>query len=111
MSARHEEELDLLALELRLPSDHRLVLPLDLEAHEYDFKRKVDLVLERFDQIDVLINNDGVSERCLIKNTLRKIDSRLININYLGTITLSKAVLSVLRKNNLFYLTTLQFSF
>ncbi|CAF0918450.1 unnamed protein product [Adineta ricciae] len=93
ISARREEELHSLAKELNLDSDHCLVLPLDLESHTHGFQSKVDLVLDRFKRIDVLINNAGISQRSLIKDTIYQVDSRLMNINYLGTVTLSKAVL------------------
>jgi short-subunit dehydrogenase len=95
LSARRENELNSLAAELNLDSDRCLVLPLDLENHDYGFTPKVDLVLDRFGQIDVLINNAGISQRSLIKDTAYRVDSRLMNINFLGTITLSKAVLPV----------------
>jgi len=72
-----------------------LVLPLDLELQYDCFKSKVDLVLERFGQIDVLINSAGISQQSFIRDTIYKIDSRLMNINYLGTVTLSKTVLQV----------------
>ena len=68
---------------------------------EYIFKSKVDLALDRFGQIDVLINNAGISQRSLIKDTVYSVDSRLININFLGTITLSKAVLPVKREKRI----------
>ncbi|CAF4829004.1 unnamed protein product [Rotaria sp. Silwood1] len=93
LSARREEELRLLAAELQLDADHCLVLPLDLETHECGFQSKVDIVLDRFDHIDVLINNAGVSQRSLIKETKYIVDTRLMSINFLGTVTLSKAVL------------------
>ncbi len=98
LSARRENELRALTVELNLDDDRCLVLPLDLENHEYGFQSKVDLVLSRFGHIDVLINNAGISQRSLIKETIYKVDARLMNINYLGTITLSKAVLPVKRK-------------
>jgi dehydrogenase/reductase SDR family protein 7B len=95
ISARREEELQTLANELHLDSDHCLVLPLDLEVQYDCFKSKVDLVLQRFGQVDVLINNAGISQRSFIRDTQYKVDQRLMNINFLGTITLSKAVLPV----------------
>jgi short-subunit dehydrogenase len=95
LSARREQELQTLADELNLDFEHCLVLPLDLELQYDCFKSKVDLVLERFGQIDVLINSAGISQQSFIRDTIYKIDSRLMNINYLGTITLSKTVLQV----------------
>jgi short-subunit dehydrogenase len=75
---------------------------LDLEDHQYGFQSKVDCILDRFGHIDVLINNAGISQRGFVKETLYKVDSRLMNINFLGTVTLSKAVLPVKRKETLF---------
>jgi len=95
ISARREDELVSLANELNLDPDRCLVLPLDLEIHDHGFESKVRIVLDRFDHIDVLINNAGISQRSLIKDTIYNVDSRLMNINFLGTITLSKTVLSV----------------
>lgn len=89
-----------LAEELKLDSDRCLVLPLDLEAHDYGFVAKVNIILDRFKQIDILINNAGVSQRSLINETIYQVDARLMSINYLGTITLTKAVLPVCRKRN-----------
>ncbi|CAF0881792.1 unnamed protein product [Rotaria sordida] len=94
LSARREDELHSLVAELPVNPDQCLVLPLDLETHEYGFQSKVDIVLDRFNQIDVLINNAGISQRSLIKETKYAVDTRLISINFLGTITLTKAVLS-----------------
>ncbi|CAF1412171.1 unnamed protein product [Adineta ricciae] len=93
LSARRENELHNLARELNLDFEHCLVLPLDLELQYDCFKSKVDLVLERFGQIDILINNAGISQRSFIHETGYSVDSRLMNINYLGTITLSKTIL------------------
>ncbi len=102
LSARREHELESLAAELNLDSDRCIVLPLDLEDHQYGFQSKVDCILDRFGHIDVLINNAGISQRSLIKETVYKVDSRLMNINFLGTVTLSKAVLPVKRKKKRF---------
>ncbi len=104
ISARREEELQALANELHLDSDHCLVLPLDLEMQYDFFQSKVSIVLARFGQIDVLINNAGVSQRSFIRDTQYKVDQRLMNINFLGTITLSKAVLQVNKCFFFFYL-------
>ncbi len=95
LSARREQELHDLAKELNLDYEQCLVLPLDLEIQYDCFKSKVDLALERFGHIDVLINNAGISQRSLIRETVYNVDSRLMNINYLGTVTLSKTVLNV----------------
>lgn len=99
LSSRREQELESLAKELNLAPDQCLVLPLDLEENQYGFQSKVDSILDRFKRIDVLFNNAGVSQRGLVKDTLYKVDARIMNINYMGTITLTKAVLPVSDEN------------
>lgn len=49
--------------------------------------------LAAFGKIDVLINNGGISQRDLVVNTSFEVDQRLINVNYLGTVKLTKALL------------------
>lgn len=98
LSARHENELNSLIDELKLDPDRYLAIPLDLETHSYGFDSKVEMVLYRFRHIDVLINNDGVSHRSLIKDTAYSADVQLLSINFLGTITLTKTILPVCSK-------------
>ncbi len=46
-----------------------------------------------FGKVDVLINNGGISQRDLVVNTSFEVDQRLINVNYLGTVKLTKSLL------------------
>jgi short-subunit dehydrogenase len=50
-------------------------------------------VLEQFGKIDVLVNNGGISQRSFAMDTILEVDRRLMAINYLGTVALTKAVL------------------
>ena len=44
-------------------------------------------------QIDILVNNGGRSQRALIEETELDVDKALIDLNVLGTLSLTKAVL------------------
>lgn len=68
------------------------VLPLDLEDFE-GMQEKVQMALALVGPIDILINNAGVSQRSLIINTTLEVYKKLMDINYLGTIALTKALL------------------
>ncbi len=47
------------------------------------------------------MNNGGISQRALVRNTGIAVDERLIRINYLGTVALTKAVLpSMIRRKS-----------
>jgi dehydrogenase/reductase SDR family protein 7B len=68
------------------------VLPLDLEK-EGSFDDLTKIVLEQYGKIDLLINNAGISQRSLAIQTSIAVDERLMKVNYLGTVALTKAVL------------------
>ena len=70
------------------------ILPLDLE-HTEDIQEKVDQVIQKFGKIDVLINNGGIGQRGKAVNTKTEVDRKVMEINFFGTINLSKAVARV----------------
>lgn len=49
--------------------------------------------LAAFGRIDVLVNNAGISQRSLAKDTTLAVDQRLMLVNYFGTVAIAKAVL------------------
>ncbi|MBM1107416.1 SDR family oxidoreductase [Aurantibacter crassamenti] len=67
---------------------------LELDIADIDVaKSKVNEAISKFGQIDFLINNAGISQRSLIIDTDIAVDKKLMDVNYLGTVALSKAVL------------------
>ncbi len=50
-------------------------------------------VLENFNQLDVLINNAGISQRSLAKDTDLEVDRRIMEVDFFGPIALTKLVL------------------
>uniref|UniRef100_A0A8C9GA48 Dehydrogenase/reductase 7 n=1 Tax=Piliocolobus tephrosceles TaxID=591936 RepID=A0A8C9GA48_9PRIM len=69
-----------------------LVLPLDLTdtgSHE----AATEAVLQEFGRIDILVNNGGISQRSLCMDTSLDVYRKLIELNYLGTVSLTKCVL------------------
>jgi short-subunit dehydrogenase len=69
-----------------------MVLPLDVADFEA-LPGAAEKVLAEFGQIDILINNAGISQRELIIDTDLSTDRKLMDVNYFGTIALTKAVL------------------
>ncbi|NXL75414.1 DHRS7 reductase, partial [Leptocoma aspasia] len=70
-----------------------LVLRLDLtdrSSHE----AATNTVLKHFGKIDVLVNNGGRSQRSLFVDTNLDVYNAIIELNYLGTISLTKYVLN-----------------
>ncbi len=74
------------------------VLPLDLTDFN-NMNQKVEEVLAFNDGLDILINNAGVSQRSLIVDTEFEVYKKLMDINYLGTVALTKALLPYFIKN------------
>src|SRR5210317_217483 len=69
-----------------------IVHPFDLK--DIDFIPKVcEQAIAAFGTVDILINNGGISQRSLIINTSIEVDRTLMEVDYLGTIALSKALL------------------
>lgn len=91
LSARREEKLQ----EVRnncVNKDNVAIVVLDLKAFD-QMQMYVDEAIKAFGYIDILVNNGGVSQRSLIAETDFSVDKKLIEINYLGTIGLTKALL------------------
>ena len=89
ISARREEVLNELQKEL---GDNVKVLPLDLGDID-SLEAKTEAALKLFGSIDLLINNGGISQRSLAAKTSVAVDKKLMEVNYLGTVALTKALL------------------
>ncbi len=68
------------------------VLPLDLEKTS-SLSKKGKEAIALFNGLDLLINNAGISQRALAMETDLEVDRRLIEVNYFGTIALTKSIL------------------
>ncbi|MGB0376923.1 MAG: SDR family oxidoreductase [Flavobacteriaceae bacterium] len=90
LSARRKDVLKEVA-EQCSPAEVAL-LPFDL-AETQKASDHVAAALEIFGEVDILINNGGISQRSLIENTQYEVYSHLIEVDYLGTVALSVALL------------------
>ncbi|XP_063803828.1 dehydrogenase/reductase SDR family member 7 [Pseudophryne corroboree] len=68
-----------------------LIVPLDL-TNLSTHKAATDQVIEHFGRIDVLVNNGGRSQRSLFVDTELDVYQGLMEVNYLGTVSLTKYV-------------------
>lgn len=92
LSARREKELQRVKSACNLPDDQVLVVPLDLAEHD-SMKNKVEQVINHFGKIDILVNNGGLSQRSLLSETEFSVFKKLMDVDYLGTVALTKEVL------------------
>ena len=91
ISSRNEEKLKVVKNNCQIP-DNVAVLPIDLAQFD-SMVSKTERAISFFGPIDLLINNAGVSQRSLLIETDFKVYQKLIDINYLGTVALTKAIL------------------
>ncbi len=91
LSARNEKALEE-TKELCSNKKNIKILILDLADHE-SFSQKAEEAKAFFNDIDILINNGGISQRSLVNETILSVDKKLFDINYFGTIGLTKALL------------------
>jgi len=68
------------------------ILPLDLSNPE-TFSGLSEKAIQYFGKIDILINNAGISQRSFVQDTFLEVDRKLMEVNYLGTIGLTKTLL------------------
>ena len=54
--------------------------------------------IKHFGQIDILINNGGISQRSLAADTEVSVDRRIMEVNYFGTIEITKHLLPYFKK-------------
>ena len=93
LSGRKKEQLDHVATLLH----HSYVLPLDV-ADEEAIAKAVAQVEAKYGHVDILINNAGVSQRALVTETTNDVGRQLMEVNFFGSIHLTKAVLPMMLK-------------
>jgi short-subunit dehydrogenase len=106
LSSRKKQDLELVKNACKNPNKVK-VIPLDLE----DFTKLEPVTKEAiaaFGKIDILVNNGGISQRSLVKDTDIQVDKQIMDINYLGNVALAKALLPhfIANKNGHYVITT-----
>lgn len=90
LSSRRKEELE--RVKGNCPAQKQTnirILPLDL-SESSTLNISTEAAIQVFGHIDVLINNGGISQRALAKETTLEVDRRIMEIDYFGTISLTK---------------------
>ncbi|MCC6412015.1 MAG: SDR family oxidoreductase [Saprospiraceae bacterium] len=107
LSARNEKELQRVAEDAaNAGAASVLVQVLDLGKHD-EIPVIAQKVLQKVGNVDVLINNGGISQRALALDTSLEVDKKLMNVNYFGTVALTKAVLPSMLTHHLGHIVTI----
>jgi len=91
ISARNVEALEKVKSNCKTP-ENCAIIPLDISKFN-ELTKKTMEAIKMFGSIDILINNAGISQRSLIIDTDFDVYQKLMDVNYLGTVALTKAVL------------------
>lgn len=94
ISSRREEVLQNVKEKCSNPGSVQ-VLPLDLAETE-ELAPKAQEAQELFGSIDYLFNNGGISQRSLAVETDMEVVRNIMEVNFFGTIALTKAVLPIM---------------
>jgi short-subunit dehydrogenase len=92
LSARRVEELQRVKAACHLANENILILPLDV-SDTTSIPEQAKAVYDRFGQVDILINNAGVSHWTKVKDLSLEVIHKIFNVNFFGGIALTKAVL------------------
>ena len=103
LSSRRNSELERVAKKCK---NETLLINLDLNKQD-EFRDKTQKIISHFGNIDILINNAGLSQRSLADETSIEIDRKIMEINYFGTIALTKTVLPFMEKQKSGHIVTI----
>ena len=97
LSARRKEVLEEVKQQCKYP-ENVAILPFDLADYK-EMPHIANEAITYFGVVDMLINNGGISQRSSIIETVIEVDKKLMDIDYLGTVALTKALLPHFVKN------------
>jgi short-subunit dehydrogenase len=90
ISSRRKEELEKVKGNCIAQAQPNIrVLPFDL-SEPSTLKLSAEAAIQLFGHVDILINNGGISQRSLAKDTSLEVDRTIMEIDYFGTIALTK---------------------
>ncbi len=98
LSARNHKKLEELEAELKSLKREVLIVKTDV-AVEDECKDLIDKTVEKYQNIDVLINNAGISMRALFESVDLDVIRKVMNTNFWGTVYCTKFALPYLLKS------------
>lgn len=96
LTARSVEKLN--AIKDSLKGDGHLICPMDLSKTE-EIPSTVKKVVAKAKTIDVLVNNAGISQRSLAKDTQLEVDRKIMELDYFSKAILTKSLLPHMIEN------------
>jgi dehydrogenase/reductase SDR family member 7B len=100
LAARNTEQLNAVAEQCRQLHEADVLTVVTDVSKEKDCNALVDATAQRFNRIDVLINNAGISMRALFNDLNLDVIRQVMDINFWGTVYCTKFALPHLLKSN-----------
>lgn len=98
MGARNDAKLKEIAEDIRKQGGVVTYKKTDVTV-EKDCKNLIDIAIGNFGQVDVLINNAGISMRALFKDADISVIKRLMDVNFWGTVYCTKYAMPYMLQN------------
>ncbi len=98
LSGRNEEELQKVANQCRKNGSTTRIAAFDLRDDKAVID-KAEEILKSEERIDCLYQFGGISQRSFVSETPLHVDRKIFEVNFFGTVALTKAVLPVMIKN------------
>lgn len=99
LAARSEEKIKQAAKEILTFGVRTMAIKTDV-SNEVDCARLVDLTMQQFGRIDILINNAGISMRSLFDEVDIDVMKKLMDVNFWGTVYCTKYALPEIIKHH-----------
>ena len=96
LGARNEEKLSLLTQIIRSEGGEAIYVATDV-TNESDCKRLIEVAVEAFGGVDVMICNAGISMRAIFDDVEMSVLHRVMNVNFWGTAYCAKYALPYLQ--------------
>ena len=98
LASRNIDELNSIVLDLKSYGTNAIAVKVDVTNID-DCKNLIDEAIKAFGQIDILINNAGVSMRALFKDVDLKVIRRLMEVNFFGALYCTKFAMPYILKS------------
>jgi len=95
--SRNQEKLKQIIQEISYPSNQFLIAPFDLTKYK-ELPTLVQKIVQKYPKIDVIINNAGVTQRSLAKETTIETTEKLFALDFFSPIYLTQHLLPYLNE-------------
>ena len=99
LASRNIKELELIQKEFSGSTGKIMLVQTDVGIEE-NCKTVINKTIKEFGRIDILINNAGISQRSLSKDTQLDVERQLMNINFFGSVAMTKFALPQMISQN-----------